>query len=429
MRTLTFQRVIGSGAMGTVYLAELRAPGGFRRTCAVKVMTSTNPDHDHFLMRMRDEARLLGMLQDEQVLGVSELVMVDGRDAVVMEYVEGADLGDITEQGPVPPRALAELGAEIAGTLHRAHVACHPTTHEPLNVVHRDIKPANIMVTSRGGVRLLDFGVARAAFASRESQTRGLVLGTLNYFPPEVLAGADPTQAADIYGLGLTLWEAATGRRWGAPKVQQAQFERRVDQRLEDIAEEHRAILPVLRQALQWDPLLRPDGGVLERSLLHAADEAKGQGLRTWARQALPGLLQARDKKVPPADDLVGRTINIDAQPGEGEGPPVFQTGVGPVSSVAPASVVPVSAPVPSPPASRTVVPTAPPAEVETVIRPLPKLDDTRIQATPSVPPLEPAEEGGAMWLWAGVVGGLLGLLFLIALFILGIIVALVVAA
>ena len=124
MRTLTFNYIIGSGSMGTVYHAELRVPGGFRRQCAVKVIKSQGPDREHFVSRMRDEARLLGMLQDEQILGVSELVSVDGSDGVIMEFVEGVDLHALLEAHRVPPRALAELGAEIAGTLHRRTRRC-----------------------------------------------------------------------------------------------------------------------------------------------------------------------------------------------------------------------------------------------------------------------------------------------------------------
>lgn len=310
MRTLSFNHIIGSGSMGTVYHAELRVPGGFRRPCAVKVINAQGPDREHFVTRMRDEARLLGMLQDEQILGVTELVLVDGKDAVIMEYVAGVDLHQLLKAHKVPPRALAELGAEIAGTLHRAHTANHPNTGEPLNVIHRDIKPANVMVTVRGGVRLLDFGVARAAFASRESHTQGLVLGTLNYFPPEILAGEEPTTAVDIYGLGISMWECATGKEWGAPRVQQARFERRVDARLGELPGDYAPILPVLRQILQWDPKLRPDGGVVERSLLHAADSSAGQGLRTWARQVVPPLLEQQQKDRP-TDALVGSTIEV----------------------------------------------------------------------------------------------------------------------
>jgi serine/threonine protein kinase len=331
MRTLTFQHIIGSGSMGTVYYAELRAPGGFRRPCAVKVIRVQGPDREHFVSRMRDEARLLGMLQDEQILGVTELVTVDGHDAVVMEYVEGVDLQRLLKAHRVPPRALAELGAEIAGTLQRAHRAVHPSTKQPLNVIHRDIKPANIMVTVRGGVRLLDFGVARAAFASRESHTQGLVLGTLNYFPPEILAGEEPTTAVDIYGLGVSLWECASGEEWGPPRVQQARFEKRVDQRIAELGPDYGPLAPVLRQVLQWDPLLRPEGGVVERSLLHAADSSAGLGLRTWARDVVPQLLAQREKERP-KDELVGRTIEIRSFEGDISATPAPQRTASPSS-------------------------------------------------------------------------------------------------
>ena len=298
--------------MGTVYHAELRVPQGFARQCAVKVLKSTSQDQTHFRTRMRDEARLLGMLQDEQILGVSELVQVQGRDCVVMEYVEGVDLSDLIAKKTAPPRVLAELGAEIAGTLHRAHNAKHPNTGEALEVIHRDVKPANVMITSLGGVRLLDFGVARAAFASRESQTQGLVLGTLNYFPPEILAGGEPTPAVDIYGLGLTLWECASGKDWGSPQVHRNRFDRRVEQRLAEIEDDYAPLIPILKRVLAWDPRMRPSGGLIERELLAAADVCKGEGLRTWARKVVPPILKARNAQTP-VDEWVGQTIDLDS--------------------------------------------------------------------------------------------------------------------
>lgn len=310
MRTLTFNRVVGSGAMGSVYHAELRAPHGFRRACAVKVMKPVGGEHEHLVERMRDEARLLGLLQDEQILGVSELLRVDGRDAVVMEFVEGADLAELRERAPMPPRALAELGAELAGTLYRAHTATHPSTGEQLHVIHRDVKPANVMITTRGGVRLLDFGVARAVFGGREAQTRGLVLGTFNYFPPEIILGADPTPAVDVFGLGISLWECATCDAWGSPVMQQSRFETRIDRRMERLAEGYQSLAPVLRSMLAFEPEDRPDGRTLEKQFLAIADELSGSGLRTWSRRVVPELLTGRSVDAPD-DDLTGRTFEV----------------------------------------------------------------------------------------------------------------------
>lgn len=418
MRTLTFNYLIGSGSMGSVYHAELRLPGGFRRPCAVKVIRATGPDREHFVSRMRDEARLLGMLQDEQILGVTDLVLVEGHDAVIMEYVEGVDLQQLLKAHPVPPRALAELGAEIAGTLHRAHTARHPATGEPLNVIHRDIKPANIMVTVRGGVRLLDFGVARAAFASRESHTQGLVLGTLNYFPPEVLAGEGPSTAIDVYGLGLSLWECATGKEWGPPRVQQARFERRVDQRLGELSREYGPVLPVLRQILQWDPRLRPDGGVVERALLHAADTSTGQGLRTWARQVVPGLLQQRPGKVA-NDPLIGRTVEVQTfQDASSAGPsvvPVSDPAAVP-DSPAPLDMAPRldPKPVPDPSTTFNADGQAPPIQLDDP-PPVERSTSGRRSSASRSKKKRPAKRrrSGMHWLTATLIGAVLGFLVL----------------
>lgn len=311
MRTLTFHRVIGSGAMGTVYHAELEAPGGFTRSCAVKVMHDAGPERSPIVSRMRDEARLLGLLNDEQIIGVLELVEVEGRDAVIMEYVDGIGLNDLLSAHRLPARALAEFGAEIASTLHRAHAAVHPKTGRPLRVIHRDVKPANMMITARGGVRLLDFGIARAAFAKRESRTEGLVFGTLNYFAPEILVGAEPTSAVDIYGLGITLWECATGKPWGAPRVQKNRYERRVSGRLAAIQEDYALLTPILQRMLSWEPTDRPTGAMVERELLLASDASVGQGLRLWSRKVVPQLMAER-KARSIEDPLVGRTCSVE---------------------------------------------------------------------------------------------------------------------
>ena len=312
VRQLTFQRVIGSGAFGTVYLAELSGQRGFRRTVAVKVLLPGQSDNDMFVSRVRDEARLLGLLHDEHILKVLELVQVGERDAVVMEFVEGVDLSALVASGDrPPPRALAELGAAVAGALHAAHTARHPRSGESLNVVHRDVKPANVMVSDRGGVKLLDFGVAQARFAARESRTGQFVLGTLNYMAPEYVITGEVSPAADVYGLALTLWEAAIGEVFGQPKLKVDSHVKRVEERLERLSATHAELATVLRPMLGWDPAARPAAKVVENQLVAAADRLSGTGLRSWADSRVPAAMERQRREAKDAVGLAGQTVDI----------------------------------------------------------------------------------------------------------------------
>ncbi|GDX80937.1 hypothetical protein LBMAG42_27480 [Deltaproteobacteria bacterium] len=322
MRQLTFQRVLGSGAFGTVYLAELTGARGFRRTVAVKVLLPGQPDSASFVSRVRDEARLLGLLHDEHILKVLELVRVGERDAVVMEFVEGVDLSGLISSGQrPPPRALAELGAAVAGALHAAHTARHPNSGEPLNVVHRDVKPANVMITDRGGVKLLDFGVAQARFAARESRTGQFVLGTLNYMAPEYIITGDVSPAADVYGLGLTLWEAAVGEVFGQPKLKEEAHVRRVEEHLARLTATHAELTPVLRPMFAWDPTARPNAATVEGQLVAAADRLSGTGLRSWAASHVPPAIERARKDAKDTVGLAGQTVTVASEPSEASGP------------------------------------------------------------------------------------------------------------
>ncbi len=357
MRTLNFIRTLGSGAFGTVYLAEFSSGQGFRRQVAVKVLLRSQADNEMFLSRIRDEARLLGLLQDDAILKVLDMVQIEGMDAVVMEYVEGVDLDTLSREGePPPPRALAELAASVSGALSRAHTAVHPTTRQALNVVHRDVKPANIMVTSSGGVKLLDFGVARARFDARESQTGQFMLGTLNYMAPEYIVTGEVSPAADIFGLALAVWEVAAGEGFGQPKIRQDAHERRVAERLEKLRAAHGELVPILERMLQWNPGDRPSGAEAERAFLMAADNLRGMGLRTWASTQVAKVIRTRTL-APDSAGLLGRTVPLTPTAGE--------QALGGLSS------------------GQTLVPEAGPS------RPAPPLALNKLQA-PSAPPPTP---------------------------------------
>ncbi len=314
MQSLHFIKVLGSGAMGSVYLAEMASGQNFRRQIAVKVMKTEEADASPFISRMRDEARLLGLLQDDEILQVINLVSIQGRDAILMEYVEGEDLSKIASSDiPLSPKALTTIGAITAGVLHRAHTAVDPRTRLPLNVVHRDIKPANIMITKNGGVKVCDFGVAKAHFEGQESRTSpDQILGTLHYMSPEYLRTGEISPAADILALGITLIELLTGKKFGRPKLKRAEHEVAV-QKLLQTARLPSKLNNTLRQCLEWNPNHRPSAAKLEDELYNAAESLPGLSLRRWAAKAIPQLEHSNGPQSDPLH-LLGQTITMTEQ-------------------------------------------------------------------------------------------------------------------
>ncbi len=431
MRSLSFIRSIGSGAFGTVYLADLSSRQGFRRQVAVKVLHRQSAgDGEQLLSRIRDEARLLGLLQDDIIIKVIEIARVAKHDAVLMEYIEGVDLQSVLDAGHrPPPRALAEIGALVAGGLARAHTARHPATGQPLNVIHRDVKPANIMVTRSGGVKLLDFGVARARFDARESHTGQLVLGTLNYMAPEYIVTGEVSPAADVYGLAVSLWQVAAGEPFGQPKVRQDSHERRVHQRLSALPAELAPLRRPLGVMLRWDHNKRPSSQDVEAAFDQVSTQLSGASLRVWARTAVAEVLAARGAGKDPMN-LVGQTVELgegdtatiepsspDALVPDPSAPDTFGAGHAPPAIPAPRHTpvanVPAPAfhePVPRPPPPRRAPPeraSAPPA---------------RNTVPPTDAPPQPPSSGWDPALVRAIVGGLLvggsvGLVF-VALFV-----------
>jgi len=314
MRRLSLHHAIGSGAFGTVYAAELAGDRGMRRKVAVKVISGQHgSQREDFVKRVRDEARLLGLLQDESILAVLDLLEVDGRDCVVMEWVDGVDLSKLVAAGwRMPPRALATFGATVAGALHKAHTACHPDTGESLAVVHRDVKPANIMLTARGHIKLLDFGVARAAFDAREARTGRMILGTLLYMAPEYILRGLLTPAVDIYGLGLTLGEAAIGAAFGKPSLDQDKMAERLEAWLGRLPPEYNSMRVALDHMLAWEPEQRPDGARCEQILLELADGSSGTGLQRWCAKVVPSV---QGQAAEDSEGLAGKTFDLGSEP------------------------------------------------------------------------------------------------------------------
>ncbi|MCX6464851.1 MAG: serine/threonine-protein kinase, partial [Pseudonocardiales bacterium] len=195
---------IGSGAMGTVWAAYDEV---LRRRVAVKELKVPPgvPDQEASDMRERilREARAVGGLSHPNVITVYDVADAGGDPVVVMELVASRNLAEmISHQGALSAAQAAVVGYATAGGLRAAHRS---------GITHRDVKPGNVLIADDGRVKLTDFGIARNV-ADAPMTSAGLVLGSPAYIAPEVAAGQPVTPAADLRGLGATLFAAVEGR-------------------------------------------------------------------------------------------------------------------------------------------------------------------------------------------------------------------------
>ena len=192
--------LLATGGMGEVWAAHDLL---LDRAVAVKVLGGALAGDGRAAERLRREARAAGRLEHPSIARVLDLGEHDGRPYLVMELLEGESLAArIDRAGPMPPAEAARVVAAVADALEAAHAA---------GVVHRDVKPGNVFLTSAGEVKVLDFGIAWCAHDA--ALTTGELLGTAAYLAPERVLGHRATPAADIYALGVVLYELLAGHR------------------------------------------------------------------------------------------------------------------------------------------------------------------------------------------------------------------------
>lgn len=193
--------LIGAGAMGQVYRAFDRHLG---RQVALKFLSIGLAGDRRARERMRREAQAASALDHPGIATIFEVAEHEGRPFIAMMLYEGETLAAVLSRGPLPIREAARIGMELASALATAHGA---------GIVHRDVKPANVILTRAGGVKLVDFGLAKTvASAETTALTRtGSILGTVAYMAPEQLTGEVVDHRADLWSLGVLLYEAFSG--------------------------------------------------------------------------------------------------------------------------------------------------------------------------------------------------------------------------
>ncbi|PYR63416.1 MAG: hypothetical protein DMF91_03540 [Acidobacteria bacterium] len=201
------QEQLGAGGMGVVYRAyDTR----LQRTVALKLLTDAATDLDG--RRLLSEARAASGLNHPNICTIYEVGEAGGRTYIAMEYVEGQPLGAIISRSGLSPYLIARYGAQIADALAHAHER---------GIIHRDLKTSNVVITPEGRAKVLDFGLARRIRGEALSElTRSeklpvttTVEGTLHYMAPEVLRGEMADGRADVWALGVVLYEMAAGER------------------------------------------------------------------------------------------------------------------------------------------------------------------------------------------------------------------------
>ena len=244
-RTLGGYRLVaglGTGGMARVYLAMAQKAGGFTKLLVLKILrTDLDADGD-FLAMFMQEARIAARLNHPNVVQTYEVGEDTGRHLIAMEYLEGQALSSVITRvgrGKLPLDIELRVLCDILEGLHYAHEL---TDYDgtPLRIVHRDVSPQNIFVTYTGQSKLVDFGIAKVAGTAHTQQ--GIIKGKVGYLAPEQATGKPVDCRADVYSIGVLLWEALTGRRFverGEDEV--VALTRRVlgtDRRVRDVAPE-----------------------------------------------------------------------------------------------------------------------------------------------------------------------------------------------
>lgn len=266
--------------MATVYLARLSGAGGFKRLVAIKQLHPHLASKQDFVQMFLDEARLAAAIHHRNVVPIVEIGNTAAGYYLVMEYVEGVTLSRLArpkaqQNKPVPHPVLLRIVLDALSGLHASHELVGEDGR-PLELVHRDCSPQNLLVGLDGCTRLTDFGVARARIRIHNTKAGG-VKGKVGYMAPETAKGEDVDRRADIFGMGVVLWEALAARELFLGEHEVEVLTNVLSAPIPLLSELDRSIPPALADVCACALEREPDGRfATARAMARAIEEAAG---------------------------------------------------------------------------------------------------------------------------------------------------------
>jgi serine/threonine-protein kinase len=276
---------IGRGGMSEVFLAGMEQDGNIQRLAVMKRLNAELCGDPTTVQMFLDEARIGLRLSHPNIVQTHDVGRFEGRLCILMDYLKGQPLHRVihraAEQGKVLPLELAvKIIVDVLDGLGAAHAACD-YDGAPLGVVHRDISPHNLFIEYDGRVKLLDFGIAKAAIQEGATRT-GLVKGKFAYMAPEQARSEPIDQRADIWSVGVVFWELITGARLFKGPSEAAMLQATLKSPIPYPAAYRSDVPPLLEQvvqrALERDRSLRYGSALEMKDALERWLEAQGRG-------------------------------------------------------------------------------------------------------------------------------------------------------
>jgi serine/threonine-protein kinase len=250
--------LLARGGMGEVYRGRLVAAHGFERPIVIKMIRTELLANERAALMFIDEARIAAGLHHRNILQIVDFDRFDDGAFIVTELVEGCDLRVLLTYLRAPPRYEVALTiiSELAAGLHAAHEATG-SDGAPLNLVHRDVSPSNVLLGRQGEIKLSDFGVAKARLRSYHTVS-GSIKGKAPYMAPEQILGEHVDRRADVFSLGVLLFEVTTRSRLYSGRGDATAMKQIIDGYVPEPAELRPGypaeLAAIVRRALARDP-------------------------------------------------------------------------------------------------------------------------------------------------------------------------------